>query len=149
MMHITPLTNNVFIGSQIHAEDIAELKKHNITAVINNRPDSEDPNQPTNQDISLLMQQHHLLYYHIPISGTNVSLEDMHQLVTILNSATGPVFLYCRSGTRSSLLWALTASRYGLSTPQSIIKICLEAGYNFQPFQGIFQKHYQWFLTGI
>jgi uncharacterized protein (TIGR01244 family) len=54
-----------------------------------------------------------MAYAAIPIGHSGFSHPQLDALDTLLGDATGPVLAYCRSGTRSTHLWALTRARAG------------------------------------
>jgi len=49
-----------------------------------------------------------------------------------LDRAAGPVLAYCRSGTRSTLLWALAEAQAGVD-PEQIAQAAADAGYDVSP----------------
>ena len=51
-----------------------------------------------------------------------------------LEQAEGPILAYCRSGTRSTLLWALAAAKQG-ETPDAIARAAAQAGYDVGPIR--------------
>jgi uncharacterized protein (TIGR01244 family) len=50
-------------------------------------------------------------------------------MVDVLEGAGGPVFAFCRSGTRSCNLWALARARMG-DAPDELIEKGAGAGYD-------------------
>ena len=54
-------------------------------------------------------------------------------------SARGKVLAYCRSGTRSTLLWALAAASKG-ADPEAITQAAAAAGYDVSPVRGAMQE---------
>ena len=52
----------------------------------------------------------------------------------VLEGSTGPVFAYCRSGTRSTTLWAL--SQAGEAPADEIISAAANAGYDMSHLAG-------------
>ena len=84
-----------------------------FTAIICNRPDGEDPGQPTRRgDRTRPPRRSGLTYTHIPFAGPPgpAQVEAMRQAV---DAADGPVLAYCRSGTRSITTWAIGQAMSG------------------------------------
>ncbi|MGG2357485.1 beta-lactamase hydrolase domain-containing protein, partial [Salmonella enterica] len=52
----------------------------------------------------------------------------------LAQAGDAPVLAYCRSGTRSTLLWALTMARAGLA-PDEIATAAAGAGYDVGPIR--------------
>ena len=93
--------------------------------VINNRPDAES-DQPSSAIIAAAVHRHGLVYCHLPISMP-VNFDEVAALTHDLDTLPSPVVAYCRSGTRSAILWALSqASKMDSDT---IVKKLDEAGY--------------------
>jgi uncharacterized protein (TIGR01244 family) len=53
---------------------------------------------------------------------------------SVLEGSTGPVFCYCRSGTRSTTLWAL--SQAGEMPAAEIVEAAAHAGYDMSHLLG-------------
>ena len=57
-------------------------------------------------------------------------------MITALNGAKGKTLAYCRSGTRSTLLWSLAQAKNGLS-PDEIARLAGNAGYDITPVRAM------------
>jgi len=88
--------------------DIEALAAAGVKTIINNRPDGEDPGQLPASDARALAASHGIAYHHIPVTGPTLSRADVEAFAAVLRSAAQPMVAHCRSGTRSTLLWALT-----------------------------------------
>jgi len=53
-----------------------------------------------------------------------------------LSGAKGPVLAYCRSGTRSTLLWALAQAQAG-GDPKTLAEQAAQAGYDVGPVRQV------------
>lgn len=103
-----------FLASpQIAVSDIAEAKALGVTMIINNRPDGEEPSEPQGADIEAAAVAAGLSYVAIPVTHAGFSGPQVAAMAIALEHATGPVLAYCRSGTRSTLLWALARTQLG------------------------------------
>ena len=69
-----------------------------------------------------------LAYYSIPLGREGVSPDMVEKTREALEGSAGPVFCYCRSGTRSTTLWAL--SQAGSMPGEEIISAAQGAGYD-------------------
>jgi uncharacterized protein (TIGR01244 family) len=107
---------------------VARIKAAGFVAIVNNRPDGEAPDQPPGTEIEAAAKAAGLGYYAIPLGREGVSPEMVEKTREALEGSAGPVFCYCRSGTRSTTLWAL--SQAGRMEAREIISSANQAGYD-------------------
>ena len=96
--------NRVSLASQIQLDDLALIKKKGFETIINNRPDNEVPNQPSDEEISVRAREQGLSYFYIPILPSGISAKNIEETIIALEQTQGPVLAFCRSGTRSGFL---------------------------------------------
>ncbi|MDR3474897.1 MAG: TIGR01244 family sulfur transferase [Devosia sp.] len=133
-MELKRINQHVSVSPQIRPEDVPTIKAAGFTAIINNRPDGEAPDQPTSDDIQKAAQTAGLVYHYIPLGRDGVSPDMVERTVSALEGSEGPVFCYCRSGTRSATLWAL--SQAGKLPADRIIAEAAAAGYDLSHLAG-------------
>lgn len=102
-----------FASPQIAASDVAEAKALGITTIVNNRPDGEEPSDAQGAEIEAAAIAAGLHYVAIPVTHGGFSGPQIAAMALAIESADGPVLAYCRSGTRSTLLWALARAQLG------------------------------------
>ena len=107
------IDDHFLAAPQIAARDIAEAKAMGITMIINNRPDGEEPDAPQGPEIEVAAKAAGLHYVAIPVTHAGFSGPQVAAMAVALEEATGPVLAYCRSGSRSTLLWALARTQLG------------------------------------
>jgi uncharacterized protein (TIGR01244 family) len=95
---------------QLQASDMAAAAALGVTLIVNNRPDGEEPGQPAAAEIEAAARAAGLDYAHIPVAG-QISGDAIAALSAALAQAEGRALLFCRSGTRSTYLWALARGR--------------------------------------
>src|SRR5689334_12739395 len=100
------LDDKVLVSPQIAPEQVAEAATLGVTMIVNNRPDGEDPDQPPGSAIAAAAQAAGIAYRHIPVAG-GFSPSQVQEMADALAASEGKVLAFCRSGTRSSYLWAL------------------------------------------
>jgi sulfide:quinone oxidoreductase len=110
------------VAGGLDRADIDALAGAGVRAIINNRPDGEDPGQLPAAEAQRIAEAHGIAYHHIPITAATLSRADVDAFAAVLRDAPGPVVAHCRSGTRSALLWALTRMREGADTLSLIAK---------------------------
>lgn len=133
-MDVKRINTEVSVSPQITPEDVAAVKAQGFVAIINNRPDGEAPDQPPSAAIEAAAHAAGLAYHHIPLGRDGVSADMIEQTKQVLEGSTGPVFCFCRSGTRSTTLWAL--SQAGKKPASEIIAAAAHAGYDMSHLAG-------------
>ena len=108
MVH--PLDDTTFAAGQIFPADIPAIAALGVTAIVNNRPDGEEPGQPPNAEIAAAARAAGIDYRFIPIAG-GFPEESVARMREALAEADGKLLAFCRSGARSAHLWALATGR--------------------------------------
>ena len=104
------------IAGRLDRADIDALARAGVRTIINNRPDGEDPGQLPAAEARRIAEAHGLAYHHIAITAATLSRTDVDAFAAALRDAPAPIVAHCRSGTRSTLLWALTRMREGANS---------------------------------
>lgn len=129
------IDDRTLVSPQIAIEDIATAKSLGIGLIINNRPEGESPDQTAGEDIAAAAVAAGIGYVAIPVTHAGFSLNQIEALDAAIKSAgDAPVLAYCRSGTRSALLWALAQARAGVD-PDTIASKVDDAGYDVGPIR--------------
>ena len=110
---LIPLSPGLSVTGRLERADIDALAQAGVRTIINNRPDGEDPGQVPAAEARRLAEAHGIAYHHIPITAASLTRADVDAFGAALREAEAPVVAHCRSGTRSTLLWALTRMRGG------------------------------------
>ena len=133
-MELKRINDHVSVSGQIQPEDIKTLKDLGFTTIVNNRPDGEAPDQPAGAEIEAAAKAAGLAYHAIPLGREGVNPEMVANTKAVLEGSDGKVFCFCRSGTRSTTLWAL--SQAGEAPAERIIAQAAEAGYDMSHLAG-------------
>lgn len=126
------LSETVFASPQIAVEDIAATAGLGVTLVINNRPENEEEGQTPGPKIEAAARAAGMDYLAIPITMATLCDGDVSAMQASFAKASGPVLAYCRTGTRSTLLWSLAQAKDGRD-PQAIAQAAAAAGYDVSP----------------
>ena len=126
------LDQNLFVAGQIAPDDLGAAKALGVTTVINNRPDGEEPGQPTGAQIEAAARAAGLDYHAIPVGHGGMGPMQVTAMNDALAGATGGVLAFCRSGTRSTYLWALARAVAG-DDPAALAGKAAAAGYDLSP----------------
>ena len=113
MPPLMELAPGLAAAGALSADHIEALGASGVKTIVNNRPDNEDPGQLSADEARALCAAHGIAYHHIPFVGATLSSTDIDAFDAVLKSAPHPVVAHCRSGTRSTMIWALTRMRQG------------------------------------
>jgi uncharacterized protein (TIGR01244 family) len=125
------LDGNVLVTGQIRPEEVAAFAARGVTLIVNNRPDGEEEGQPAGAEIEAAARAAGVDYLHIPIAGA-FSDDEVEAMGGALTGAEGDVLLFCKSGTRSTWLWALARARAGADVGE-LVSGAAQAGYDLRP----------------
>ncbi|MCW3797784.1 TIGR01244 family sulfur transferase [Sphingomonas sp. BN140010] len=112
------LDGKTLVSGQITADDLSNAKAQGVTLVVNNRPDAEDPGQPTSDEIEAAAHAAGMDYCHIPIvRGMGPSDVELMR-GAMARAGDGKLLAFCRSGMRSTLAWAVASREEGVPRDQ-------------------------------
>ena len=130
------LSPRIFASPQIGLAEVAEAKAQGIGLIINNRPEGESEDQVSGAEIEAAARAAGIAYVAIPVTHAGFSQPQVTAMAAALASTDGPVLAYCRSGTRSTLLWALAEASRGES-PDALASAAAAAGYDVGPVRAV------------
>ena len=105
-MQSRPITENYSVSPQITPEEVADCKRAGFRSIICNRPDNEQPGQPSAASIRAAAEAAGLEFRFVPVISGQMSATDVEEMSRALEELPGPVLAYCRSGTRCTILFA-------------------------------------------
>lgn len=132
MSDFRQLSDSVWASPQIGEAEVAEAARRGFAMIVNNRPDGEAEDQPSGDFIERAAQAAGLDYRAIAITHAGFNEAQVEAMSDALETAQGPVLAYCRSGTRSTLLWSLAQAAQGRD-PAEIAEAAARAGYDVAP----------------
>lgn len=121
------LAPGVLVSGQIFEADLAKARDLGVTLIINNRPDGEEPGQPDAASMARAAQALELDYLYAPMRGMP-NAETIEVVESALRDGT-PILMHCKSGMRSTVAWAIAASRTGQPRDE-IVSAAADAGYD-------------------
>lgn len=123
------VTDSLSVSPQVTEADMARAAAQGFVLVINNRPDGEDPTQPTSATIKAAARAAGLDYVHIPVRG-GPGPEQVEAVRRAVEAAKGPVLAFCRSGTRSIVTWSVGQVLSGAADRDALVAQGAAAGYD-------------------
>ncbi|HZF46828.1 MAG TPA: TIGR01244 family sulfur transferase [Sphingomonadaceae bacterium] len=141
MSDFRKLGDSVYASPQIGVADIADAAALGVTLVVNNRPEGESDDQTPGAEIEAAAHAAGMDYIAIPVTMQTLSQADVASMAQALGEADGPVLAYCRSGTRSTLLWSLAEAKRGRD-PEEVAAAAEAAGYDVSPVRAAMDALY-------
>ncbi len=132
MSDFRKLTESMWASPQVTPQDVADAAQQGVTMLINNRPDNEEEGQPQGDEIGAAAAANGMAYVAIPVGHAGFGDAQVKAMTDALEKAEGKVLAYCRSGTRSTYLWALAQASRG-EDPAQLAQAAQGAGYDISP----------------
>ncbi len=110
-MDIKRLDSKLSVSGQIGPDDVMQLAQAGVRTLVCNRPDGEGGDQPGFQEVARAAQALDIEFHYLPVVSGKVQDAEAEQFGQLLEAADGLVHAYCRTGMRSTTLWALYEGR--------------------------------------
>jgi uncharacterized protein (TIGR01244 family) len=133
-MDIRNLTATYAVSPQIAQTDLVALKAAGFTTIIDNRPDGEIPPHLHAPVMQAAAEALGLTFVANPVIGGAMTMDNVSVQKAAIASSAGPVFAYCASGNRSSVVWALAHA--GQMPADDLIGIPAKFGYQLEHLRG-------------
>lgn len=131
------LTEKLYVAPQITVDVVKEAAGAGVSLIVNNRPEGESGDQTPGGDIEAAAKGEGMAYVAIPVTHAGFAPWQIDALDEALGAlGEGKALLYCRSGTRSTLLWALSRARAG-DDVETVGQTAAAAGYDVAPIRQI------------
>ena len=128
-MEIKKINQNLSVAGQIFPADIPAIVEQGFKTILCNRPDGEVVDQPTIGTIEEIARNLGIAVRYLPVGNSGVTQNNISEFAQFIHAADGPTLAYCRTGTRSTFLWALSERASGTPANQ-IVTIATNAGYD-------------------
>lgn len=115
---------------------------YNIKTIICNRPDGEEEGQPDFATIRQWCQNvgiENVVF--LPVTVDGITSEQLQEFQEAIAKSPAPILAYCRTGTRSALMWALNQAKRGVEV-NSLIRAADLAGIDLTPMREKLQNMY-------
>lgn len=129
-MELKTLTPELAVAAQIHASDLQEIANAGFRTIICNRPDGEGNDQPVFAELEASARGLGIVLHYLPAESGKVTDEQGRQFAALIDASPKPVLAFCRTGMRSTTMWALSQS--GKLPLPEIIERAARAGYDLK-----------------
>lgn len=130
-MTIKTLAPGIGVSGQVDPASIAAAKAAGFRTIINNRPDREEPGQPSSAELEAQARAAGLDYRYIPVTPGRYGEADIDRFCDAMGGCEGPALAFCKSGMRATSLWAL--SQAGKLPTDAILRQASACGYDLLP----------------
>ncbi len=131
MMDIRRLSDDFSVSPQIEISDLQTIWDAGFRTIMCNRPDNEDAGQPLVGEIEAAAREIGFAFAHLPADSGRVAMPLATQTGRVLADLPKPVFAYCRSGTRCTVIWSLMM--ISELEGHEILAAASAAGYDMSP----------------
>ena len=107
-MNLKKISPRLFVSEQINPADAGRIAAQGIKTIICNRPHCETPDQPDTETLAAAAADVGIEFLHIPVVAGSITDADVAEFAKAYKNAKEPILAYCRTGMRSTTLWALT-----------------------------------------
>lgn len=129
-MTYRPITDTYTVAGQIAPEDVAQIAALGYTTLIDNRPDTEAPRECRTEAMQAAAEDAGMTFVANPFSHAAFSMDLVDRQAAALEASTGPVFAYCASGNRSTILWAIGQVKSGARSIDDVVSTAAAQGYD-------------------
>ncbi len=106
-MEIRQITPSYAVSPQIAPADLPAIKAAGFGTIINNRPDGEVPPSHQTEAMRAAAEALGLTFVVNPVTHQGLNMDMVELQRSTQDDSSLPVFAYCASGTRSTIVWAL------------------------------------------
>lgn len=107
-MIVRPLATDLSVSPQITTADVATLYELGFRSIVCHRPDGEASDQPTFVEIAQAADRAGIQAIYQPIIPGQGLTEEAVAFAALCAELPKPILAYCRTGTRSQTLWAMS-----------------------------------------
>ncbi|MEQ9258468.1 MAG: TIGR01244 family sulfur transferase [Roseovarius sp.] len=127
-MDLRQITEEFSVSPQIDPEEMPEIAGAGYASILCNRPDGEEYGQPDFDGIRTAAETAGLEARWVPIVSGQITPDALEAFGAALEEMPKPILAYCRSGTRCTMLWAIT--QHGRMEEAEIVRRAADAGYD-------------------
>lgn len=142
MLQTRTLDTDFSAAGQLGPVDIAEAARQGFKTIINNRPDGEGgPEQPSAEENRKAAEAAGITYHYIPMTPETLSAEMLEQFRQALADSPKPVLAHCKSGARSTALWAMVQCAHNSADVDQILSRAAEQGYDLWNLKPVIERY--------
>ncbi len=133
-MDLKQIDDELSVCGQIGSNDVERIARQGYKAIICNRPDQEESGQPSFAEISQDAEKQGLAMLYLPVVSGKITEAKVTAFTESVKELPKPILAYCRTGTRCTELWALSAVTQGMK-PAEVSATAQGLGYDLKSIQ--------------
>ena len=137
------IADYLYVSRQLNERSAKQAAQfYDIKTVICNRPDSEEEGQPDFETVKQWLETagvENIVY--LPVTADTITDEQLREFQETIAQSPAPILAYCRSGTRSALMWALNQAKRGVEV-NSLLRAADLAGIDLTSMREKLQQAY-------
>lgn len=137
------IADYLYVSRQLNERSAKQAAQfYDIKTVICNRPDGEEAEQPDFETVKQWLEAagvQNIVY--LPVTADTITDEQLREFQETIAQSPAPILAYCRSGTRSALMWALNQAKRGVEV-NSLLRAADLAGIDLTPMREKLQQTY-------
>lgn len=106
-MQFKQLDADIAVSPQIQPSDIRSILDAGFKSIVCNRPDDEEPDQPSYASVEAAANSAGIPIRNVPVVSGKITRQNMIDMKKAMDELPKPVFAYCRSGARCANLHAM------------------------------------------
>jgi uncharacterized protein (TIGR01244 family) len=126
-MQINTLSDDYSVSPQIEVCDVPSIMQAGFKSVICNRPDQENPEPRQIEAIKAAVESAGMEFAENVFDPSSFGPDKIERQAELLAQLPSPVFAYCASGNRCSIVWAFAQA--GRIATDTILDATTQAGY--------------------
>jgi len=126
-MQINTLSDAYSVSPQIEVSDVPSIMQAGFKSVICNRPDQENPEPRQIEAIKAAVEAARMEFAENVFDPSSFGPDKIERQAELLAQLPSPVFAYCASGNRCSIVWAFAQA--GRIATDTILDATTQAGY--------------------
>jgi uncharacterized protein (TIGR01244 family) len=126
-MQINTLSDDYSVSPQIEVCDVPSIMQAGFKSVICNRPDQENPEPRQIEAIKAAVESAGMDFAENVFDPSSFGPDKIERQAELLAQLPSPVFAYCASGNRCSIVWAFAQA--GRIATDTILDATTQAGY--------------------
>ena len=132
-MQINTLSDDYSVSPQIEVSDVPSITQAGFKSVICNRPDQENPEPRQIEAIKAAVEAAGMEFAENVFDPSSFGPDKIERQAELLAQLPSPVFAYCASGNRCSIVWAFAQA--GRIATDTILDATTQAGYQLAHLQ--------------
>jgi len=133
------IEDNFYISGHLDVNGLEKARCMGVDMVINNRPDHEDENQITSEELRQHALRLGMKYHWVPVHPGVVGFDDLMAFRDAVKKSEGAVVAFCRSGGRSAFMWTLLAACEQKLMAEDVVNSASKAGFDYSSLHGVLE----------